>query len=77
MSNYGECLVSFVSSFNKIHAYEGSSSGKNPCVKLVFIVSEVIRSLESMRITFLTQTRGEGSSSALMVLASSLSVESS
>ena len=75
--NYGEYLVSFVSSNNKTHTYEGSVSGKNSWVKLVFIVSDVIRSLASMRITCLMQCRYQGSSSALMIPASLLSVEKS
>ena len=73
--NNGDCHVLFIIVNNKVHTYEGSISGKNPWGKLVLVVSDVSRSLASMRIMFLS--RGQISSTVLMMFTSSVSVENS
>ena len=45
--------------------------------KIVLRVSVVIKSLASMRITFLVRSRGQRSSNAQMILASSVTTENS
>ena len=70
-------LVFFVIVYKKIHTYEGSVLGTSPWEKLIFIVSDVMRNLASMRIRFLVRSRCQSSSSALMMFTSSASVENS
>ena len=51
--------------------------GKNPWGKVVSIASDVIKSLESMLITFLVRSSGQRSSNARMILTSSLTAKNS
>ena len=72
-----ECQVAFVNVYNKNHTYEDSVSGEKPWRKLILIVSVVTRTLASMRILCLVQSRGQSSSSALMIFTFLVCVENS